>query len=189
MAIAINPERMLCHLRELAQFGAAKNGRNAGVSLIASRGLHRLAFSPDDMAARRWLAGKLAQCGLDAAIDRVGNVVARSHAPRAVLIGSHTDTVPNGGWLDGAMGVIYGIRRRDRCRRGRLPGRGRNIHAFPRQPQFLRHTAGCGSRCRRGRKRGGLGSVRRPFRQTGATLRSAKAYRLSRSPHRTGTTA
>lgn len=48
--------------------------------------------------------------GLDATIDGVGNVYGRNKGvSRAVLIGSHTDTVPNGGWLDGAMGVIFGL--------------------------------------------------------------------------------
>ncbi len=48
--------------------------------------------------------------GLDAQIDGVGNVLGQTPGVgRAVLIGSHTDTVPNGGWLDGAMGVIYGL--------------------------------------------------------------------------------
>jgi N-carbamoyl-L-amino-acid hydrolase len=48
--------------------------------------------------------------GLAAQIDQVANVYGRyPGAARALLIGSHTDTVPNGGWLDGALGVIYGL--------------------------------------------------------------------------------
>jgi N-carbamoyl-L-amino-acid hydrolase len=48
--------------------------------------------------------------GLEATIDGVGNVFGRSRANGpGVLIGSHSDSVPNGGWLDGAMGVVYGI--------------------------------------------------------------------------------
>jgi N-carbamoyl-L-amino-acid hydrolase len=48
--------------------------------------------------------------GLDAVIDRVGNVYGQAPgADRTVLLGSHTDTVPNGGWLDGALGVIFGL--------------------------------------------------------------------------------
>jgi N-carbamoyl-L-amino-acid hydrolase len=48
--------------------------------------------------------------GLEARIDGVGNVMGRSrHAGPALLIGSHSDTQPTGGWLDGALGVIYAL--------------------------------------------------------------------------------
>ena len=48
--------------------------------------------------------------GLDAVIDGIGNVYGRTKGvEHAVLIGSHTDSVPKGGWLDGAMGVLYGL--------------------------------------------------------------------------------
>ena len=50
------------------------------------------------------------EAGLEARIDGVGTVFGRCRKPgRALLIGSHTDTQPEGGWLDGAMGVIYGL--------------------------------------------------------------------------------
>jgi beta-ureidopropionase / N-carbamoyl-L-amino-acid hydrolase len=52
----------------------------------------------------------MAEAGLDATIDGVGNVIGRSRNPgSALLIGSHSDTQPTGGWLDGAMGVIYAL--------------------------------------------------------------------------------
>ena len=70
----------------------------------------RQTFSDEDMAARRWLMDQMAAAGLDASIDGVGNVIGRSRNPGpALLIGSHSDTQPNGGWLDGAMGVMYAI--------------------------------------------------------------------------------
>lgn len=70
----------------------------------------RLALSPVDMQSRRWLAGRMTDAGLSAAIDGVGTVFGRSpQSGPALLIGSHTDTQPTGGWLDGALGVIYGI--------------------------------------------------------------------------------
>src|ERR1700744_1043244 len=48
--------------------------------------------------------------GLVATVDGVGTVFGRSRKPGpALLIGSHTDTQPTGGWLDGALGVIYGL--------------------------------------------------------------------------------
>jgi beta-ureidopropionase / N-carbamoyl-L-amino-acid hydrolase len=96
--IRINGKRLLADLRELASFGAFKTG------------VDRIALSAEDIAARRWLVGKLAAAGLNASMDRVGNVVGRDpNAKKAILIGSHTDTVPKGGWLDGALGVGYAL--------------------------------------------------------------------------------
>lgn len=94
----INSRRLLSDLRELATIGAFETG------------VDRIAFSPADIAARQWLVTKLQAAGLDAAMDRVGNVLGRyPGVATSVLIGSHTDTVPKGGWLDGALGVIYGL--------------------------------------------------------------------------------
>lgn len=96
--ISIDAERLLADLRELRSFGA----RGTGVV--------RPAFSEVDNRSRRWLVEKFAQAGLDAAIDGIGNVFGRSQNPgTAVLVGSHSDTQPTGGWLDGALGVIYGL--------------------------------------------------------------------------------
>ncbi|HVA40469.1 MAG TPA: M20/M25/M40 family metallo-hydrolase, partial [Candidatus Binataceae bacterium] len=62
------------------------------------------------MAAREWLRDKLGEAGLAAEIDGVGNLYGRmTSAPKAIIVGSHSDTVPYGGWLDGALGVIYGL--------------------------------------------------------------------------------
>ncbi|MGE8470820.1 MAG: Zn-dependent hydrolase [Paraburkholderia hospita] len=94
----INPVRLLDDLKTLRSFGA--NGP----------GVVRLSLSPIDMEARRWLAGRMTDAGLDAIIDGVGTVFGRSRkSGPALVIGSHTDTQPTGGWLDGALGVIYGL--------------------------------------------------------------------------------
>jgi N-carbamoyl-L-amino-acid hydrolase len=93
----INGERLLADLRELASIGAYQTG------------VDRVALSPQDVAARRWLVDKLRRAGLDASMDRVGNVLGRAPTTKAILIGSHTDTVPKGGWLDGALGVGYAL--------------------------------------------------------------------------------
>ncbi len=62
------------------------------------------------MESRRWLVQKMGEAGLTAEIDGVGTVIGRSALPGpALLIGSHSDTQPTGGWLDGALGVIYGL--------------------------------------------------------------------------------
>ena len=94
----INADRLLSDLRTLRSIGAVDNG------------VVRSAFSEKDMEARRWLKAQYEAAGLDAAIDGVGNVLGRSPNPgKALLIGSHSDTQPTGGWLDGALGVIYGL--------------------------------------------------------------------------------
>ncbi len=94
----IDGKRLLADLRTLATFGKVGTGVN------------RLAFTPEDVAARQWLLGRMGEAGLDARIDGVGNVYGQTPGvTKAVVIGSHTDTVPKGGWLDGAMGVIYGL--------------------------------------------------------------------------------
>ena len=98
MSPKINATRLLDDLRQLRAFGATGSG------------VVRLALSPVDIEARHWLAGRMAAAGLDAGIDGVGSVwgCAKQDGPR-LLIGSHTDTQPTGGWLDGALGVIYGL--------------------------------------------------------------------------------
>lgn len=94
----INGDRLLSDLRELATIGAFQTG------------VDRVAFSAADIEARRWLVAKMQAAGLDACKDQVGNVLGRyPNVAIAVLVGSHTDTVPKGGWLDGALGVIYGL--------------------------------------------------------------------------------
>jgi len=94
----IDRERLLAGLRKLRSFGASGTG------------VVRQSFSDDDMAARRWLRDEMQAAGLSAEIDGVGNVVGRSPNPGpALIIGSHSDTQPRGGWLDGAMGVMYAI--------------------------------------------------------------------------------
>jgi N-carbamoyl-L-amino-acid hydrolase len=94
----INGHRLISDLRELACIGAYQTG------------VDRTALSPKDIEARRWLVDKLRDAGLDASMDRVGNVFGRApKAEKSILIGSHTDTVPKGGWLDGALGVGYAL--------------------------------------------------------------------------------
>ncbi len=94
----VNAERLLEDLDTLRSIGTQGSG------------VVRPAFSAKDMEARRWLAGKFADAGLEASIDGVGNVLGRSrNGGKALLLGSHSDTQPTGGWLDGALGVIYAL--------------------------------------------------------------------------------
>jgi len=94
----INPERLLGDLRRIADFGRYETG------------VHRPHLSPQDVESRHWLAGRMKEAGLEPVIDGVGTVLGRSPktGPR-LLIGSHSDTQPRGGWLDGVMGVVYGL--------------------------------------------------------------------------------
>jgi N-carbamoyl-L-amino-acid hydrolase len=95
---AIDPDRVLSDLRTLATFGAYKTG------------VHRPTLSADDVAARHWFAERLAEAGLDARIDGIGTVVGYSRAPgRKVLTGSHLESQNYAGWLDGPLGVVYGL--------------------------------------------------------------------------------
>src|SRR5215469_18607558 len=94
----IQAARLIGNLRRLSEFGRYKTG------------VHRVKYSGEDMAARHWLVERMEEAGLTATIDGIGTVIGRSHAlgPR-LLIGSHLETQPYAGWLDGAMGVMYGL--------------------------------------------------------------------------------
>ena len=96
--LPIDPQRMLEDLRALAEFGKLDTGVN------------RRSLTPQDLASRDWLLGRMQAAGLDARIDGIGSVAGRTPGSRRhILIGSHTDSVPKGGWLDGSMGVIFGL--------------------------------------------------------------------------------
>src|SRR5260370_29906222 len=91
-------ERVVADLKRLAEFGRYKTG------------VHRPTYSAEDAASRQWLADQFAEAGLDPVIDGIGNVIGRNPgAQRRLLVGSHSETQPHGGWLDGALGVIYGL--------------------------------------------------------------------------------
>lgn len=96
--IRVNPERFLKDLHHLRSFGAAGVGK----------GVMRPAFSPSDMEARQWLAGRIEAAGLKPHFDPVGNLFGLAEGP-SLLVGSHSDSQPEGGWLDGALGVIAGL--------------------------------------------------------------------------------
>jgi allantoate deiminase len=74
-------------------------------------GAQRVAWGPVWRDARQWFAGKLSEIGLGASSDAAGNnwVTLPGESDRTVIIGGHLDSVPNGGWLDGALGVITGL--------------------------------------------------------------------------------
>ncbi len=96
----LQPDRVLADLAELARIGQDPAG-----------GITRTAFSRAFAEASDWLLGVMRRAGLSARRDAAGNVIGRvgPDGVPAVVIGSHIDTVPNGGRLDGALGVLAGI--------------------------------------------------------------------------------
>lgn len=95
----INADRLLGDLYALRRIGEFNTG------------VHRPSLSPEDIQSRHWLAARLTEAGLTAEIDGIANVFGwdRSGVGRKLLMGSHIETQPHAGWLDGAMGVIFGL--------------------------------------------------------------------------------
>lgn len=96
--LPVNAERFLADLHALRQFGAAGVGK----------GVVRPAYSDADIAAREWLAGRMREAGLSVHVDPVGSVFGLAEGT-SLLLGSHSDSQPEGGWLDGALGVIAAL--------------------------------------------------------------------------------
>ncbi|MDA7966987.1 Zn-dependent hydrolase [Ruegeria sp.] len=96
--MAIDENRFLADLHRLREFGASGVGK----------GVVRPAYSDADIAARHWLAGRMIEAGLEPQFDPVGNLFGLAPG-RSLLLGSHSDSQPEGGWLDGALGVIAAL--------------------------------------------------------------------------------
>lgn len=88
--------RFLSDLHHLRSFGASGTG------------VIRPAYSEPDIAARDWLAERMAEAGLAVRFDAMGNLFGLATGP-SLLLGSHSDTQPTGGWLDGALGLIAAL--------------------------------------------------------------------------------
>ena len=77
------------------------------------QGMMRLAYSPADIQGREYAMGLMRQAGLEVRLDPAGNIIGRRTGSdpnlSAIALGSHTDTVPNGGKYDGALGVLGAI--------------------------------------------------------------------------------
>lgn len=96
--MTVNENRFLADLHMLREFGASGIGN----------GVVRPAYSDADIAARRWLAGRMEEAGLRPHFDPVGNLFGLAPGT-SLLMGSHSDSQPEGGWLDGALGVIAAL--------------------------------------------------------------------------------
>ena len=95
----MHAQRVITDLRELAARTSTPDGAQ------------RLAWGPVWREAREWFKGRVAELGLRVETDSAGNnwVVLRGMSPKTVIVGSHLDSVPNGGWLDGSLGMMAGL--------------------------------------------------------------------------------
>lgn len=100
--LLINETRLLDDFNALAEIGATVDG-----------GVSRLALSNEDLQARAWLADRFESAGIFVRDDDAGNLsgVLPSNQPdtRTLMIGSHLDSVPNGGRYDSSVGVLAGL--------------------------------------------------------------------------------
>jgi N-carbamoyl-L-amino-acid hydrolase len=97
--MALDPSRTVAELRELRELTGDENGAQ------------RVAWTETWARAKEWLSGKVASTGVEEQTDEAGNqwFTLRGASDRALLIGGHIDSVPNGGWLDGALNVMAGV--------------------------------------------------------------------------------
>ena len=97
----IDIERLKEHLTQLAVFGRNEDS-----------GITRLAFGPEYSAANDYVKGLMVEAGMKVYQDPVGNLFGKCEGKpeaQSILIGSHIDTVPNGGKFDGSLGVISAL--------------------------------------------------------------------------------
>ena len=101
-ALHIDAERLQKNFAELSEIGATIHG-----------GVSRLALSNEDLQARAWLDRCFQQSGIEVYDDDAGNLsgILRAENPeaRTLILGSHLDTVPDGGCYDGSIGVLAAL--------------------------------------------------------------------------------
>lgn len=108
--IEVDGDRLAKLLAEVNQFGALPAG-----------GVQRLAWTESEVAARAWLLNRCLREGLEADQDQAGNIWAWGGQQPAIVMGSHLDTVPNGGAFDGALGVVAALEILTAARSARVP--------------------------------------------------------------------
>src|ERR1700733_12826565 len=97
--MALEPSRTVADLEELRALTGDENGAQ------------RVAWTDTWEQAREWLRGKVAATGAVEEVDEAGNqwFTLAGDSDRALIIGGHIDSVPNGGWLDGCLNVMAGV--------------------------------------------------------------------------------
>jgi N-carbamoyl-L-amino-acid hydrolase len=100
--VRVNPERLARRLTALSAFGRNSRG-----------GIDRVAYSDADVAARTYVQGIMREAGLEVRIDAAGNLIGRregrDRSTKALVTGSHIDSVPEGGNFDGQVGSMGAI--------------------------------------------------------------------------------
>lgn len=99
MADRLDPKRTVAELKELRSLTGDENGAQ------------RVAFTPIWAKARKWLREKIEETGAEMHTDAAGNLWATlaGESDKALLVGGHIDSVPNGGWLDGCLNTLAGV--------------------------------------------------------------------------------
>ena len=97
--MSLDPQRVIDELKELRALTADDNGAQ------------RVAWSDTWLKAREWFATKLRDLPVEQHYDAAGNnwVTLPGVSERELLIGGHLDSVPNGGWLDGALDLMAAL--------------------------------------------------------------------------------
>src|SRR5260370_21364551 len=97
--MSVDPKRTVAELKELRALTSDANGAQG------------LAWSETWLKAREWFSGRLAGLPVEDHRDAAGNrwITLMGVSPKALLLGGHLDSVPNGGWLDGALGVMSAL--------------------------------------------------------------------------------
>src|SRR2546423_6314906 len=95
----LSPSRTVAELRELQELTGGENGAE------------RVAWTETWSTARKWLDKKLSELPIEKTCDAAANqwFTLRGRSDESVLIGGHIDSVPNGGWLDGALNLLAGV--------------------------------------------------------------------------------
>jgi hydantoinase/carbamoylase family amidase len=96
--VPLNPSRTVDELRELRELTGDENGAQ------------RVAWTDTWKCAQEWMSSKLEGTGAVESFDAAGNQwwTLRGASDKALILGGHLDSVPNGGWLDGCLNVIAG---------------------------------------------------------------------------------
>ncbi len=97
--MALQPKRTVAELKELRSLTGDDNGAQ------------RVCWTDTWAKARAWMHDKLAELPVEVIVDEAGNQWAtlKGKSDKALLIGGHIDSVPNGGWLDGSLNMLAGL--------------------------------------------------------------------------------
>ena len=189
--MALDPKRTVTELKELRGLTEDENGAQ------------RVAWTETWEHARTWLRGLVAGTGVEESTDAAGNqwFTLAGASDRALLVGGHIDSVPNGGWLDGCLNVVAGAEVLRRVADEGIPGDAparqlgrRGGRALREEPLRLQRRRGLDGRperatAARGRRRrrasGRARRVRRrPRQRARRPVRARERRCLPRAPHR-----